>query len=144
MGLAGDLAGGRVDRAQGRLQRRRLLGRRQELHLHHQSHHRTHYRSVHVTAVGIGIRISARGRTVVHRLHAHVVFTPIHRRKVFIEEMLRRCEAIMIEVCDTFGTVLAAFNGEHDHERACWSPPYLAATSQPIINEYIDNQKRPD
>lgn len=56
-----------------------------------------------------------RGRTVVCSLHAHVVFTPIYRRNVFTDEMLRRCEAIMIEVFDTFGAVLVEFDGEHDH-----------------------------
>ncbi|MEU4534865.1 IS200/IS605 family transposase [Streptosporangium sp. NPDC023825] len=56
-----------------------------------------------------------RGRAVVCRLHAHVVFIPRYRRKVFTDEMRRRCEAIMIEVCDDFGAVLVEFNGEHDH-----------------------------
>jgi putative transposase len=56
-----------------------------------------------------------RGRTVVHSLHAHLVFTTKYRRKVFTDEMLHRCEAIMIEVCDNFGAVLVEFNGEHDH-----------------------------
>ncbi|MBF8193093.1 IS200/IS605 family transposase [Nonomuraea sp. K274] len=56
-----------------------------------------------------------RGRSVVHSLHAHLVFTPKYRGEVFTDEMLRRCEDIMIEVCDNFGAVLVAFNGEHDH-----------------------------
>ncbi|WP_106253052.1 IS200/IS605 family transposase [Nonomuraea fuscirosea] len=56
-----------------------------------------------------------RGRTVVHALHAHLVFTPRYRRGVFTDELLRRCEDIMIEVCDSFGAELVDFNGEHDH-----------------------------
>ncbi|MFB9630361.1 IS200/IS605 family transposase [Nonomuraea helvata] len=56
-----------------------------------------------------------RGRTVVYSLHAHLVFTPKYRRGVFTDELLRRCEEIMIEVCDSFGAELVEFNGEHDH-----------------------------
>ncbi|TXK34404.1 IS200/IS605 family transposase [Nonomuraea sp. C10] len=56
-----------------------------------------------------------RGRTVVYALHAHLVFTPKYRRGVFTDELLRRCEEIMIEVCDSFGAELVEFNGEHDH-----------------------------
>jgi putative transposase len=56
-----------------------------------------------------------RGRTVVYTLHAHLVFTPKYRRGVFTDELLRRCEEIMIEVCDSFGAELVEFNGEHDH-----------------------------
>ncbi|MFC4115533.1 IS200/IS605 family transposase [Nonomuraea zeae] len=56
-----------------------------------------------------------RGRSVVYSLHAHLVFTPKYRRKVFTDEILSRCEEIMIEVCDSFGATLVEFNGEHDH-----------------------------
>jgi putative transposase len=44
-----------------------------------------------------------------------LVFTTKYRREVFTDETLRRCENIMIEVCDSFGAVLVEFNGEHDH-----------------------------
>jgi putative transposase len=44
-----------------------------------------------------------------------LVFTPKYRRGVFTDAMLRRCEEIMIEVCDSFGAQLVEFNGEHDH-----------------------------
>ncbi|MEO3863589.1 IS200/IS605 family transposase [Acrocarpospora sp. B8E8] len=56
-----------------------------------------------------------RGRSVVCRLHAHLVFVPKYRRGVFTDELLRRCEAIMIEVCDNFDARLVEFNGEDDH-----------------------------
>ncbi|WP_214111431.1 IS200/IS605 family transposase [Acrocarpospora catenulata] len=56
-----------------------------------------------------------RGRSVVYSLHAHLVFTPKYRRGVFTDEILTRCEAIMIEVCDNFGAELVEFNGERDH-----------------------------
>ncbi|TMR25359.1 transposase, partial [Nonomuraea zeae] len=42
-------------------------------------------------------------------------FTTTYRRNVSTDELLRRCEEIMIEVCDSFGADLVAFNGEHDH-----------------------------
>ncbi|MER6171870.1 IS200/IS605 family transposase [Streptosporangium sp. NPDC001681] len=56
-----------------------------------------------------------RGRSVVCTLHAHLVFVPRYRRGVFTNEILRRCEDIMIEVCDSFGAELVEFNGEEDH-----------------------------
>ncbi|MGW2196971.1 IS200/IS605 family transposase [Streptosporangium sp. NPDC001682] len=56
-----------------------------------------------------------RGRSVVCALHAHLVFIPKYRRGVFTDEILRRCEDIMIEVCDGFGAELVEFNGEEDH-----------------------------
>ncbi|WP_406319948.1 IS200/IS605 family transposase [Streptosporangium sp. NBC_01639] len=55
------------------------------------------------------------GRSVAYSLHAHLVFTPKYRRKVFTDEILRRREDIMIEACDSFGATLVEFNGEHDH-----------------------------
>lgn len=126
-----------------------------------------------------------RGRTVVYTLHAHLVFTPKYRRKVFDDTMLTRCEEIMRKVCGDFGAELREFNGETDHvhypptvslsrlvgslkgvsarllrqeftgrvNRAImhghfWSPSYFAASCGgaplSIIEEYIENQKRPD
>ncbi|MGW0595416.1 IS200/IS605 family transposase [Streptosporangium sp. NPDC002607] len=130
-----------------------------------------------------------RGRTVVHPLHTHLVLTPRYRRGVFTDELLCRCEDIMIEVCGSFGAELVEFNGEEDHVHLLvhyppkvalstlvnslkgvsarllrkeypahihkylwgghlWSPSYFAATycgaPLSIINEYIENQRRPD
>ncbi|GAA3258973.1 hypothetical protein GCM10020216_097670 [Nonomuraea helvata] len=34
---------------------------------------------------------------------------------MFNDEMLRRCQGIMIEVCDSFEAELREFNGEDDH-----------------------------
>jgi putative transposase len=44
-----------------------------------------------------------------------LVVTPEYRRGVFTDELLRRCEEIMTEVCDSFGAELVEFNGEHHH-----------------------------
>ncbi|MFI6710042.1 IS200/IS605 family transposase [Nonomuraea sp. NPDC050478] len=70
-----------------------------------------------------------RGRSVVYSLHAHLVFIPKYRRGVFTDEILRRCEGIMIEVCDSFGAELAEFNGEEDHVRLLVHYPPKVALS---------------
>ncbi|PVE10163.1 transposase IS200 [Streptomyces scopuliridis RB72] len=44
-----------------------------------------------------------------------MVFTPKYRRGPFTDEILRRCEEIMREVCTDFGAELREFNGETDH-----------------------------
>jgi putative transposase len=57
---------------------------------------------------------SSHGRTRVS-LHAHLVFTPRYRRGPFTDEILRRCEEVMRDVCTDFGAELREFNGERDH-----------------------------
>ncbi len=67
---------------------------------------------------------------MVHRPHAHVVFTPRHRHKAFTDEIPRRCEDIMIEACDGFGATPAELNGEHDHVHLLvHHPPKMALTT---------------
>ena len=56
-----------------------------------------------------------RGRSIVYTLHAHLVFTPKYRRKVFTDAILTRCEEVMRKVCEDFGAELREFNGETDH-----------------------------
>lgn len=56
-----------------------------------------------------------RGRSVVHNLHAHLVFTPKYRRAVFTDTLLHACEQTMSDVCTDFGATLTDFNGETDH-----------------------------
>lgn len=48
-------------------------------------------------------------------LHAHLVFTPKYRRKVFTQPMLDACEEIMAAACASLGARLAELNGERDH-----------------------------
>ncbi|WTO58542.1 IS200/IS605 family transposase [Streptomyces sp. NBC_00045] len=55
------------------------------------------------------------GGTVVYTLHAHLVFTPRYRRGPFTDEILTRCEEVMLAVCADFATELVEFNGERDH-----------------------------
>ncbi len=56
-----------------------------------------------------------RGNHVIYNLHAHLVLVTKYRREVFNGEMLTRCEAIMWDVCESFGAQLREFNGEGDH-----------------------------
>ncbi|MFE4823248.1 IS200/IS605 family transposase [Streptomyces sp. NPDC056704] len=69
---------------------------------------------IYVTTLGTKPRYG-RGRSVVHTLHAHLVFTPKYRRGPFTDEILRRCEEVMRDVCTDFGAELREFNGERDH-----------------------------
>ncbi|MFB7758302.1 IS200/IS605 family transposase [Streptomyces sp. NPDC056121] len=56
-----------------------------------------------------------RGCTVVHTLHAHLVFTLKYRRGPFTDEILERREEVMRAVCADFETELAKFNSATDH-----------------------------
>ena len=48
-------------------------------------------------------------------LHAHLVFTPKYRKKVFTKEHLSYMKEIFEKVCKDFGAKLVEFNGEADH-----------------------------
>jgi putative transposase len=56
-----------------------------------------------------------KGRHVVYDLHAHLVFVPRYRKKVFDEDALERLRRIFRIVCADFETDLQEFNGEADH-----------------------------
>ena len=56
-----------------------------------------------------------KGRHVVFNLHAHLVFVPRYRRKVFDADALDRLHRICRVVCADFETDLTEFNGESDH-----------------------------
>lgn len=55
------------------------------------------------------------GRHVVHQLHAHLVFVPRYRRKVFDIDALEKLRNYFRVVCADFETDLSEFNGEADH-----------------------------
>lgn len=74
-----------------------------------------------------------RGRSVVHNLHVHLVFTAKYRRGVFDDAMLERCEQVMREVCADFGAQLAEFNGEEDHVHLLVQYPPTVALSR-LVN----------
>jgi putative transposase len=74
-----------------------------------------------------------RGRHVVSAMHVHLVFVTKYRSGVFDDAMLRRCEQIMIEVCDNFEAELREFNGEHDHVHLLVHYPPKVAISK-LVN----------
>ena len=55
------------------------------------------------------------GRHCVFQLHAHLVFTPKYRRKVFEREHIEALREIFTRVCASFNVELSEFNGEADH-----------------------------
>lgn len=48
-------------------------------------------------------------------LHAHLVFTPQYRKKIFIKEHLDFMKKIFENVCNKFDAQLIEFDGERDH-----------------------------
>ncbi|MET7989043.1 IS200/IS605 family transposase [Streptomyces sp. NPDC005281] len=71
-----------------------------------------------------------RGRTVVHSLHAHLVFVTKYRGGVMNDETLTRCEQVMRKVCEDFAAELKEFNGETDHVHLLvHHPPKVALAS---------------
>lgn len=56
-----------------------------------------------------------RGRSVVFNLHAHLVFVPKYRRRIFDRDALELLHQSFARVCADFETTLVEFNGEPDH-----------------------------
>ena len=48
-------------------------------------------------------------------LHAHLIFTPKYRKKIFTKEHLDYMREILTKVCIDFKANLIEFNGEEDH-----------------------------
>ncbi|WP_432972640.1 IS200/IS605 family transposase [Dactylosporangium sp. CA-233914] len=74
-----------------------------------------------------------RGRSVVHNLHAHLVFTTKYRRGALTDPILTRCQEIMADVCRDFGAELREFNGEDDHVHLLVHYPPSVALSK-LVN----------
>ncbi len=74
-----------------------------------------------------------RGRHVVFLLHAHLVFVPRVRRKVFDLDALERLRATFAAVCEDFGAKLSEFNGEADHVHLLVHYPPKVAVSR-LVN----------
>ncbi|MEV4446630.1 IS200/IS605 family transposase [Streptomyces mirabilis] len=66
-------------------------------------------------------------------MHVHLVFLTKHRRGVFNDEMLTRCEEIMRKVCEDFEAELKEFNGERDHVHLLINYPPKVAVSK-LVN----------
>ena len=56
-----------------------------------------------------------RSRHSRHLLHAHLVFTPKYRKKIFTKEHLDFMNIIFKNVCNAFEAELVEFDGEKDH-----------------------------
>lgn len=90
-----------------------------------------------------------RGRHVVFLLHAHLVFMPRYRRKVFDLDALERLRATFAAVCEDFGAKLSEFNGESDHVHLLVNYPPKVAVSG-LVNSLKGvsarrlRQERPD
>ncbi|NPA10999.1 MAG: IS200/IS605 family transposase, partial [Epsilonproteobacteria bacterium] len=48
-------------------------------------------------------------------LHAHLVFTPKYRKKIFTKEHLKTMKKVFENVCKKMDCELVEFNGEADH-----------------------------
>jgi putative transposase len=70
---------------------------------------------------------------VAYSLHAHLVFVTRYRRGVFDDAMLKQCEEIMREVCDSFEIELREFNGGCDHVHLLVHYPAKVAISK-LVN----------
>jgi putative transposase len=70
------------------------------------------------------------GRHVVYQLHAHLVFVPRYRRRVFDAEALERLRNAFRIVCADFEADLKEFNGAPDHVHLLVEyPPKVALSS---------------
>lgn len=89
------------------------------------------------------------GRHVVSCLHAHIVFVPRYRKRVFDADALERMRAIFRVVCADFETDIKEFNGEADHIHLLVTyPPKIALSG--LVNSLKGvssrrlRQERPD
>jgi putative transposase len=70
------------------------------------------------------------GRHVVFILHAHLVFTPKYRKKIFESAHLLALENYVRKVCEDMEVELVEFNGEPDHVHLLVNyPPKLALSN---------------
>jgi putative transposase len=90
-----------------------------------------------------------RGRHVVYALHAHLVFVPKYRRRMFDADALERLRRVFDSVCSDFGARLDEFNGEADHVHLLVAyPPKVALAN--LVNSLKGvssrrlRQERPD
>ena len=90
-----------------------------------------------------------KGRHVVSALHAHIVFVPRYRRKVFDADALGKLHRIFRVVCADFETDIAEFNGEADHVHLLVKYPPKVALSGLVnslkgVSSRRLRQERPD
>lgn len=89
------------------------------------------------------------GRHVVFELHAHIVFVPKYRKRIFDRDALERLHQVFARVCGDFETTLVEFNGEPDHVHLLVNYPPKVALSA-LVNSLKGvsarrlRQERPD
>jgi putative transposase len=92
------------------------------------------------------------GRHCVFLIHAHLVFTPKYRKKVFKKGHLAYLKTIFASVCINFGAQLTEFNGEPNHVHLLVNyPPWVelsklinslkGVSSRMLRKEYPDIKK---
>ncbi|MBC7609587.1 MAG: IS200/IS605 family transposase [Polaromonas sp.] len=74
-----------------------------------------------------------RGRTVVSRLHVHLVFVTKYRRGVLSDRAIEVIREAAQKVCRDFDAVLVELNGEDDHIHALVEYPPTVALSR-LVN----------
>jgi len=82
-------------------------------------------------------------------LHAHIVFVPRYRKRIFDRDALERMQQVFSLVCAKFETTLVEFNGETDHVHLLVNYPPKVALSG-LVNSLKGvsarrlRQERPD
>ena len=90
-----------------------------------------------------------KGRHVVHLLHAHIVFVPKYRRRIFDADAIEKMHRIFRIVCADFEADLIEFNGETDHVHLLINYPPKTSISK-LVNSLKGvsarrlRQERPD
>ena len=90
-----------------------------------------------------------KGRHVVFQLHAHIVFVPKYRKKIFDADALERLHRIFRVVCADFEADLVEFNGERDHVHLLVNYPPKVALSGLVnslkgVSSRLLRKERPD
>lgn len=90
-----------------------------------------------------------RGRHCVFALHAHLVFVPKYRRKVFDKDAICHLRGYFKKVCQDFDARLIEMDGEHDHVHLLVEYPPKVAVSALVnslkgVSSRLLRKQRPD
>jgi putative transposase len=74
-------------------------------------------------------------------LHAHIIFTPKYRKKIFIKEHLDLMKTVFEGICKMNDATLEEFDGEADHVHLLvLYPPRIALSV--LVNSIIPQKSR--
>ncbi|MDO3110854.1 IS200/IS605 family transposase [Mycobacteroides abscessus] len=79
---------------------------------------------------------------VVYSLQVQLIFTLKHRRGVFTQELLDRCEQVIGAICRIYGSELREFHGSADHVRLVVHHPPTVAISRLANNIQVISARR--